>query len=429
MKLEPHLVRTYGGTLDFRPGRYIACRSVEDVQSAVLAAASAGMRIRTFGAGYSWAPELKTDGACLDLSGLNRIRSIDPAQKTISVDAGARLGDISRALAIHGLALPSLSFLPEVTIGGAVATGTHGTSPKWGILADFVKSMQVVLASGEVKVFGPESPPQELQAARVAVGMLGAVVRVELQAVDMPRVRFSEIHLDLATFRLQLASILEKYEHVWAHWTLGEDKVRIECLELDAAQAAGSHNYVDHFNAVWRPSNRLAVRVLNGIGFSTASLLLIRERCLSLVSRDKRRRDHQSAQGRQLFLSMQYGLKLGQCDTAIDCIRASEFALSNPGKIVEFKFVKGEDRSLLGPNTEGDAVLFNLWWFVDEARKHEVFTQFEETMQALHAKPHWGKLHSVPTKAYMRAAYPKWEMFEAVRQKYDPKCLFSIFAR
>jgi L-gulono-1,4-lactone dehydrogenase len=418
-------VATYGSSWIFQPRHIVDCRNTDDVRCAVLEAVSSGLRVRAMGAGNSWAPHLSTRDVFLKLSGFNRIHSIDPIRKRVIVDPGARLGDVSRALAARGLSLPSLSFFPDVTVGGAVATATHGTSPNWGTLSDFVCSMDVVLASGEVKTFGPESSPEELRAARVAIGMLGVIVRLELQAIAIPWVRFTELNMDLPTFLARLPSILLQYEHVWAHWTLGDDLVKVECLESRDRQADGFHPY----NVIWQPSSRVAVRLLNHLGISTSLLLQLRDRYRWAIRPARYRSVSTALDGNlgKVFMSMQYGVPAAQLEKAVDRIRTSDFAASNRGRVVEFKFLKGNDLAYLGPNNGGDAVLFNLWWLVDEASKLTVFDSFEETMRSLHARPHWGKFHRAPDVEYMQKAYPCWSEFESVRSRFDPGQTFSIF--
>jgi L-gulonolactone oxidase len=419
------LIVTYEDVWKFKPRHVVEPASIDEIRSAVVEADTAGLRVRAMGFGSSWAAHVMTRDVCVSLSKLNRIHNIDVVNKTVVVDAGVRLGDLSRALAVHKLSLPSLSFLPDVTVGGAVTTASHGTSPHWGILSDFVRSMDVVLASGEVKRFGPDSPPDEFRAARVAVGMLGVIVRLELQAVDQPWVRFSQEFMDLASLRTRLPALLSKYEHVWVHWTLGEDRVMVELLEKGTSQGDGFNRYT----AVWRPSNRVIVQILNRVGISTSSLLQLRDRCLGLLRSARSggavsalRGDHG-----KVFMSMQYAVPSSQADMAIDRIRNSEFAARNPGRVVEMKFVKGGDLSYLGPNCDGDAVGFNLWWLVDEPVKLTVFEGFEETMKSMNARPHWGKFHNPPSVHYMQAAFPRWAEFEAIRNRFDPKGTFSIF--
>jgi xylitol oxidase len=124
-------------------------------------------------------------------------------------------------------------------------------------------------------------------------------------------------------------------------------------------------------------------------------------------------------------MSMQYGVAASQAPAAIEQLRASEFSKSNPSRVLEIKFLKGSDQSYLGPNAGYDSILFNTWWLVDDAVKLKVFDPFENVMQRLGARPHWGKLHRRPDIEYLRAVYPGWDSFEAVRTRFDPNQMFA----
>ncbi|MCW2573509.1 MAG: hypothetical protein JWO88_3567, partial [Frankiales bacterium] len=137
----PHVVRSYERLSDFRAKSAIDCNTVDEVRQAVGAAASAGLKIRPRGNCLSWAPHLATRDASITIRGLNRIIRIDEDKRTVQVEAGTRLGHLTRELALHGLTVPSLSFLTDQTIGGAIATATHGTNVSWGTLSDFVESV------------------------------------------------------------------------------------------------------------------------------------------------------------------------------------------------------------------------------------------------------------------------------------------------
>jgi L-gulonolactone oxidase len=410
-------LETYERVWRFWPHHLVDCATIEDVQAAVIAAAAAGLRVRAMGNGFSWAPHVRTNDVCIRTTGLNRILAVDPARKTIRVQAGVRLGDLTRALGAHGLCLPSLSFLDDASIGGAVVTATHGTSPHWGSLSDFVTSMKIVLASGELKEFGPQSPPDEFRAACVSVGMLGIVVELEFQAIDMPWVTFGELKMSLAAFRQRRAAILAKYEHVWVHWILGRDEVVVKYLEKRPTAAWRFHPYVTDDNALW--INRdITSRILGRLRGEIERVgMRLRGEPITPPQPDRP----------QVWNSMQYAMPADRADETIDRIRASEFARLYPGRVVELKFLKGVDHSFLGPNAEGDTVTFNLWWVVDEAVKYTVFETFEEVMLGLNGKIHWGKFHRAPDLAYVKKVYPRWAAFDAVRKKYDPTGMFSIF--
>ena len=122
-------LKAFGDFLSFRPRTVVECASVEDVSDAVAAAGRAGQKVRAFGNGYSQGPEIVVDDVVIRLNGLNRVRRLDQVTSRVIVEGGARMGDLTRFLAGSGLSLPSLPFLTECSIGAAVATATHGTSP------------------------------------------------------------------------------------------------------------------------------------------------------------------------------------------------------------------------------------------------------------------------------------------------------------
>ena len=217
----------------------------------------------------------------------------------------------------------------------------------------------------------------------------------------MPWVRLSELSTDLSTFLAQRTAIFSRYEHVWGHWTLGDDKVQIECLETRPEPGEGLSSYVIGDTGSWHSLRKSPP--------SPTSLMVT------------------EGNARRVWMSMEYGVALSRIETAIERIRASEFAQRHRKLIVELKFLKASGRSLLGPNADQDSVLFNIWWIVDDHIKYDVFANFEETMRELDARPHWGKFHRLPDIAYMERAYPSWAAFDSVRSRFDPRGAFSIF--
>jgi len=125
-------------------------------------------------------------------------------------------------------------------------------------------------------------------------------------------------------------------------------------------------------------------------------------------------------------VSMQYAVMLTELESVIELIRDSDFYHANFGRVIEIKFVKGEERSFLGPNSDGDVALFNIWWNVARDSRLAVMEPFEQLMRGIGARPHWGKLHNIPDVSFMERVYPKWPRFEAVRRTFDPNGTFSF---
>jgi FAD/FMN-containing dehydrogenase len=414
-------LKTYGGVLSYTPRHVIECRTVEDVSSAVVSAARSGSKVRVFGNGYSYGTEILTNDVALRLNSLTRVRHLDRVKKTVVVDAGLRLGDLNRLLADASLSLPSLPFLPHATMGGAVATGMHGTSARWGTISDCVQSLTMVLASGEVKKIDRRNDPEEMRAASVAIGWLGVIVELELQAILMPWVRVEVLSMTVDNFLLQMPALMQRYEHLWGHWRFGGGLITLRCLETRAESKKGFRPYVAGEGPFWGIANVKSAT----IGRARPPIRRVASLHPALWAAAKAAKGAMRPKAQQVAVSMQYGVAAWQASAAIEQLRSSEFAKSNPSRVLELKFLKGSDLSYLGPNAGYDSVLFNTWWLVDEAVKRTVFDSFEDLMMGLGARPHWGKLHNPPDIEYLRDVYPGWDSFEAVRSRFDPNHTFA----
>ena len=88
----------------------------------------------------------------LSLTRLNHIRSIDPANNTITVDAGCILQTIQDAAADAGRYFPlSLGAEGSCTIGGNLATNAGGSAVlRYGNARDLCLGLEVVTAQGEI---------------------------------------------------------------------------------------------------------------------------------------------------------------------------------------------------------------------------------------------------------------------------------------
>jgi predicted dehydrogenase len=411
-------LKAFGDFLSYQPRKVVDCTDVEDVSNAVAAAGRSGLKVRAFGNGYSQGPEILVDDVAIRLGGLIRVGRLDPVTKTVVVGAGVRLGDLTRFLAGSGLSLPSLPFLTECSIGAAVATATHGTSPRWGTVSDFVHSLTLVLASGEVRKIDSGSALEERRAANVSVGWLGIIVELELQAIAMPYVRFEELSMTVDDFLVRMPNLAERYEHIWGHWRFGADTVVLKCLETSVEPQKGFRPYVAGDRPYWGDQSLKST----GIRRAKAAFRRISSYYPAL---ERTARSVKGERPREVGVTMQYSLAASQAPLAIERVRASDFAKLNPGRVLEMKFLKASEQSYLGPNSGHDAVMFNTFWFVDNAIKLTVFDPFEDLMMRLGGRPHWGKLHKRQDVEYLRSVYLGWDKFETVRAKFDWDQMFD----
>ena len=97
-------------------------------------------------------PDASGTQVLLSLQRMNRVRDIDTANLTMSVDAGCVLQVAQQAANGAGLLLPlSLAAEGSCTIGGNLATNAGGTQVlRWGNARDLCLGLEVVTAQGEI---------------------------------------------------------------------------------------------------------------------------------------------------------------------------------------------------------------------------------------------------------------------------------------
>ena len=97
-------------------------------------------------------PDASGAQVVLSLSRLNRVRSIDPLNNTLTVEAGCVLQTIQALAAEHDRLFPlSLGAEGSCQIGGNIATNAGGVQVlRYGNTRDLVLGLEVVLADGQV---------------------------------------------------------------------------------------------------------------------------------------------------------------------------------------------------------------------------------------------------------------------------------------
>jgi len=132
----------------------VAPRTVEEASLVLRLAGEAGVTVVPRGGGTRLDLGNSPGGPflLLDLRRLNRIRTHHPEDLTLSVEAGATLEQVRRALEPHGQFLPLDPPLPErATVGGTLAVGWPGPLGQgFGLPRDWVIGMEVLLADGRI---------------------------------------------------------------------------------------------------------------------------------------------------------------------------------------------------------------------------------------------------------------------------------------
>lgn len=130
------------------------------------------------GAGRSYGDAAQNDGGTvLDLTGLDRVVSIDAENHLVTAQAGATIGQLLARLAAERLTLPVVPGTSHVTLGGAIASDIHGKNHHQdGGFARHVASLSLCTPAGEVVELRPDSDPELFYATLGGMGLTGVVV-------------------------------------------------------------------------------------------------------------------------------------------------------------------------------------------------------------------------------------------------------------
>ncbi|MDN5860766.1 MAG: FAD-linked oxidoreductase, partial [Pseudonocardia sp.] len=123
------------------------------------------------------------------------------------------------------------------------------------------------------------------------------------------------------------------------------------------------------------------------------------------------------------FLEMEYAVPRAAVHDAIAGLRA---AVQRHGQCVTFpvevRFLGGDDIPLSTSSGRDTAYIAV---HVHRGQPHDAyFGAVESVMTALDGRPHWGKLHT-RTAAQLRASYPRFDEFVALRDRLDPDRRFT----
>ena len=167
--------RIWNAAIDRHPGLIARCVGVADVIAAVKFARANDLVVAVRSGGHNVAGRALCDGGLvIDLSAMRGVL-VDPEQRVVRVQAGARLGDLDRETHLHGLAVPcgivSRTGIAGLTLGGGVGWLVR----KYGLSCDNVIAFELVTAEGELLTVSADDHPDLFWALRGGGGNFGIV--------------------------------------------------------------------------------------------------------------------------------------------------------------------------------------------------------------------------------------------------------------
>lgn len=381
-----------------RPG------SVEEAAELV---ASSG-RIRALGTRHSFSRVADSAGELVSTERLDRV--LDVRADGVTVEAGIAYGALGRVLAGHGLALGNFASLPHVSVGGAVATATHGSGVGNRSLAAAVAALDLVVADGSTLHL--RRGDADFDGAVVTLGALGLVARLELDVVrafDLRQYVFEDLPwpaLEEGLWEILAGGYSVSLFTTWTGPAVEQVWVKT------ADELAGPY-----FGA--RPADGPRHPIAGADPESCTEQL-------GVPGRSDERLPHfrfgaTPSAGDEL--QTEYAVDREQAAGAIRALRPLAPRIAPLLFVSEIRAVAA-DSLWLSPFHDRDSVAIHFTWKKRPAEVLALLPRIEETLAPYEARPHWGKLFATPP-GRLGGLYPKLPAFRELRARLDPAGTFA----
>jgi xylitol oxidase len=403
----------WAGNLTYGTGRLHSARSVEDVQTFV----RAHDRLKVLGTRHCFNDIADSTHELLSLREMNHVVALDPAARTVTIEAGMSYGQLCPLLDQKGFALHNLASLPHISVAGAAATATHGSGVRNGNLATAVSALEFVTASGDVVHLSRVKDPSTFSGAVVNLGALGVVTKVTLDVQPTFQVR-QDVYLNLP-----MAAVRDHFEEIassgysvslftdWQNGILSEVwlKRRLENgLPLTAAP--------EFFGAT------LATRNVHPIADLSA------ENCTEQMGvagpwYDRLphfRMGFTPSSGKEL--QSEYFVPRRNAVEAIIAVERLRDHVSPHLMITELRTIDA-DQLWMSTAHGRPSLAIHFTWKQDWAAVSKVLPMIERELAPFEVRPHWGKLFTLAPSA-LQERYERLGDFKALAAQYDPKGKF-----
>jgi L-gulono-1,4-lactone dehydrogenase len=376
-------------------------------------------RAHVAGSGHSFTDAPCTDGVLIDIGRMDRVLGQDG--ELLTVEAGITLHELGRRLAERGLAMENQGDIDRQTLGGALSTATHGTGARFANLSAQVAGMRLVTSSGVVEL----SEGDDLRAARVGIGALGAISAVTLRCVPLFTIRRVDEPRPLEETLSRLGELADGSDHFEFYFFPYDDTALVRLSERGQMEPEPVPAWKLYLEETLL-ENR-AVDLGSRLGRRFPKLIPAIHRAYGRVVSRQVRTDHgyrvYPSRREVRFTEMEYGVPresgVEAIRRVIDLVRRRRLPVTFP---IEVR-VTAPDDAFLSTAGGRDTV----YVAVHQYRGMEFESYFrgvERIMDDYGGRPHWGKRH-YQSAATLRPRYPDWDRFQAVRARLDPEGRFQ----
>jgi FAD/FMN-containing dehydrogenase len=374
----------WSGRHQAEPSRLHFVRSEDDAAALATGARERGRTIRVAGGGHSHAPLVPNSEIIADISALSGVISADPDTQRAWVRAGTPIYALGPGLHQHGMALLNQGDIDRQTIGGACATGTHGTGRGAANLSAAVVGARFATSAGEIEECGLTSNPMLCNAARLNLGSIGIITALELQLRGSYRLAESAFVTTGAEAEARIAELMEENDRFEFYWSPQTD-----------------HAFVKRMNETEDPAVYPVASEGKRVGWSF---------------------EVYPSHRAQLHTEMEYSVAAADgpaCFSAIKELITSDFPdVEMP---VEYRAIAPDDVWLSTANGR-ETVSISVHRDIEHDER-PLFRACEEIFLDHGGRPHWGKVNFLD-REQLAGMHSDWDRWWQTRDEIDPDGTF-----
>lgn len=343
--------------------------------------------------------------------------ALDRASGGVTIGAGVTYGTLAPWLDAQGFALHNLASLPHISVAGACSTATHGSGIHNGNLATIVSAIEFVDGSGARVTLSRARNPGQFEGAVVGLGALGILTAITLDirpSFQVAQVVYENLSFDHLEHNLDAIFGAAYSVSLFTDW---QDHRATQVWLKQIVSAAGTAPAPRDFHGATLQKNKLHPIA----GHSP-------ENCTDQQGipgpwYDRLphfRLNFTPSSGAEL--QTEYFVPRNRAYQAILAVEQLRDAITPHLLVTELRTVAA-DPLWMSMAYERDSVAIHFTWKPDWESVRQLLPRIEEQLSSFQARPHWGKLFTVPHETLQRL-YPKLPEFQALAKRYDPKGRF-----
>ena len=403
----------WAGNYTYSAARLHRPETVEQVQELV----SRCSKLKALGSRHSFNGIADSPEDLISLEHFDHVVALDRERRTVTVEAGVRYGQLCRQLHREGYALHNLASLPHISVAGACATATHGSGDGNGNLATAVSALEMVTADGEVVVLSREHHSEPFQGAVVGLGGLGVVTKLTLDIVPMFEMRQDVYeNLPLAQLEDQFDAIVSSAYSVSLFTDWRSARFNQVWLKRRVTDGAAFTLEPEWFEATLATSQRHPIESVSAV--NCTEQMGIPGPWYDRLPHF--RMDHTPSSGEEL--QTEYLVPRQHAVAAFRAIARLGDQVAPLLQISEVRTIAG-DTLWMSPCFQQACVAIHFTWEKNWPAVRQLLPLIEEQLAPLNARPHWGKLFTMPATR-LPSLYEKLPDFQQLLRSYDPQGKF-----